>query len=110
MITLFSSMPLSSRYWSCDPSVGVSIRMTSEGTSPLEQLTVIEMLQKTVKYNGDCLALAVKRFGMWRKWTYEEYYHNCITAARAFIKVCSFDNTTPLCSICAANNHNGCLV
>ena len=84
---LIRNLPLSSRYWSCDPSVGVDLRIGSSGKSSSDPMTVIQMFQQTVKDYGDCLALAVKRLGMWKKWTYSEYYHNCIIAARSFIKV-----------------------
>lgn len=33
---------------------------------------------------------AVKRDGVWKKWTYKQYYESSIQAAKSFIKVCSY--------------------
>ena len=76
-----------SKYWSCDPSVGVTLQVGESGPSTATPMTVTQVFQQTVKDYGNCLALAVKRAGIWKKWTYQQYYHSCITAAKAFIKV-----------------------
>ena len=78
---------MSSSFWSCDPSVGVSLRLGTSGPASEQPVSIIEMLQKTVESYGHCLALSVKRRGEWRQWNYEEYYQDCVTAAKAFIKV-----------------------
>merc|ERR1719466_260278 len=45
------------------------------------------MIQETVKRVPDRTALAVKRDGVWVKWTYTEYLENIKTVAKAFIKL-----------------------
>ena len=45
------------------------------------------MIQETVARVPDQTALAVKRNGVWVKWTYAEYEREIITVAKAFIKL-----------------------
>ena len=45
------------------------------------------MIQETVARVPDKTALAVKRNGVWVKWTYAEYQRDIITVAKAFIKL-----------------------
>ena len=45
------------------------------------------MLQETVARVPDNTALAVKRNGVWVKWTYAEYMRDIVTVAKAFIKL-----------------------
>ena len=77
----------SGKHWSCDPSIGVSLRIGNSGVSAEKPLTVVEMFQRTAARYGYCLALSVKRFGVWQQWTYDDYYRDCVTVAKAFIKV-----------------------
>ena len=45
------------------------------------------MIQETVQRVPDRTALAVKRDGVWIKWTYAEYQEDIVTVAKAFIKL-----------------------
>ena len=47
----------------------------------------MEIFQEALERFGKSPALAVKRFGEWLFWTYEEYYHDCFAAAKGFIEV-----------------------
>ena len=79
--------PVSSTFWSCDPSVGVTIQMGTEGAAADKPLTIIDLFHRTVTENGDCIALAYKRAGQWKEINYSQYYELSITIAKAFIKV-----------------------
>ena len=79
--------PLSSPFWSCDPSVGVTLRIGSSGAVAETPETILDVFHRTLGENGDKLALSVKRAGRWKQWTYQQYYEDCITVAKAFIKV-----------------------
>lgn len=87
LIALYSDTSFNDDFWSCDPSVSVSLRVEKSGPSSVPPMTVLELFQKVVQEYGTHLALAVKRAGMWKKWTYAEYYDTCVTVAKAFIKV-----------------------
>jgi long-chain-fatty-acid--CoA ligase ACSBG len=79
--------PISDTFWSCDPSVGVTIQMGGAGAAAETPLTIFDMFHRTLAINGDNIALSVKRAGKWIKWTYSQYYQSCINVAKAFIKL-----------------------
>ena len=79
--------PISSTFWSCDPSIGVTIQVGASGAAAEAPETVLDIFHRTLMENGNSLALAVKRAGQWCHWNYLDYYDECIKVAKAFIKV-----------------------
>ena len=45
------------------------------------------MFERIVTGYGEHPALAVKRFGEWKKWTYKKYHEESMIAAKAMIEV-----------------------
>ena len=78
------------RYYSSDPAEGVDIAMGESGLAAEEPITVGEMMQRTVVRVPRHVALRYKAMGSWRDVTYREYYNQCVSAAKAFIKVSCF--------------------
>ena len=77
-----------SEWWTDRPDCAVKIRYkeSGEGAEPAE--TVLEMFDRIVTGYGEHVALAVKRLGEWKKWTYKKYRDDCVIAAKAMIEVC----------------------
>ncbi|XP_019857705.1 PREDICTED: long-chain-fatty-acid--CoA ligase ACSBG2-like [Amphimedon queenslandica] len=78
---------VSSTFWSCDPSVGVTIQLGTEGAAAEKPITIIDMFHRTVTENGGSVALAYKRAGQWKEINYTQYYEMSLTIAKAFIKL-----------------------
>ena len=74
-------------YWVTDPSKEVKLRMGEEGTAAEPPYTVLDMFRKTVEKYRKNPAIAIKKMGTWHHWTYDKYYNNCQTVAKAFIEV-----------------------
>lgn len=79
---------VSSSFWTTDPSQRVKLRLGENNAALEKPQTLIELFLSTLEHFGNHRALAVKRVGEWRFWTYEDYYRDCITAAKGFIAVC----------------------
>ena len=45
------------------------------------------MFERITAAYGEHPALAVKRHGEWKEWTYHKYYDDCVIAAKALIEV-----------------------
>ena len=56
----------------------------------------IQVFLATVTAHKDSPALKVKRTKGWATWTYNQYYNDCSTAAKAFIKLGTCDVTINL--------------
>jgi len=69
------------------PDGAVEIRTHDHPSSDYPPHSVWTMIQETVARVPDRTALAVKRDGVWVKWTYTEYLENIKTVAKAFIKL-----------------------
>ena len=76
------------------PDVPVKIRFNDTigggeraGCADIPPKSLWRMIQETVARVPDKTALAVKRNGVWIKWTYAEYQRDIITVAKAFIKL-----------------------
>eukprot|EP00092_Neocalanus_flemingeri_P008766 GFUD01009439.1.p1 GENE.GFUD01009439.1~~GFUD01009439.1.p1 ORF type:complete len:716 (+),score=170.32 GFUD01009439.1:61-2208(+) len=69
------------------PDGVVEIRTHDHPSSDYPPRSVWSMIQDTVGRVPDRTALAVKRDGVWVKWTYAEYLENIKTVAKAFIKL-----------------------
>jgi long-chain-fatty-acid--CoA ligase ACSBG len=80
-------LPEPSEWWTDQPDKPVSIRYdTSPATSEVPE-TVLQLFQRTVASHGDHYATGVKRQGEWRMATYQQYFEQCCTAAKAFIEL-----------------------
>ena len=69
------------------PDGAVKIRINGHPSSRNPPKSVWSMIQETVKRAPNQTALAVKRDGVWVKWTYAEYEKEIRTVAKAFIKL-----------------------
>ena len=67
------------------PDGSVIIRKYDHESSDYPPKSVYTMLQETLARVPDRTALAVKRDGVWVKWTYSEYIEDILTVAKAFI-------------------------
>ncbi|XP_061172776.1 long-chain-fatty-acid--CoA ligase ACSBG2-like isoform X1 [Saccostrea echinata] len=65
----------------------VKLRMSESGYGSEKPVTVPSMLYQTVQRVPAHPALAVKRGGIWVKWTYEQYFNDTRKAAKALIKL-----------------------
>lgn len=74
-------------YWTTDPAKEVKLRMEDKGAASEVPYTIIDMFRNTVDKFGDKPAINIKRMGVWHHWTYEKYFNNCQTLAKAFIEV-----------------------
>ena len=84
---IYRLLPEPSEWWTDQPDKPVSIRYdTSPATSEVPE-TVLQLFQRTVASHGDHYATGVKRQGEWRMATYQQYFEQCCTAAKAFIEV-----------------------
>ncbi len=54
------------------------------------------MFEKIVGSYSKHVALAVKRAGEWKSWTYEAYYEEARMVAKAFIKVTYLNVAYPI--------------
>ena len=66
----------------------MKIRRTSSGPGSECPRTVISLFDEVVGKHGEHTALAVKRGGEWKTWTYRKYYVDCYTVAKAMVEVC----------------------
>ncbi|XP_060075847.1 long-chain-fatty-acid--CoA ligase ACSBG2-like [Ylistrum balloti] len=73
--------------WTSDPSTPVILRMGDTPPYSNTPITTISVFENTVKKLPNGIAITVKRNGEWVKWTYQQYYDEVKTAAKAFIKL-----------------------
>ena len=78
---------MQSEWWTDRPDQPVKIRFGESGAASEGTETVVQLFEKTVMGYGEHVALAVKRVGEWRQWTYKKYYNECVTIAKAMIEV-----------------------
>lgn len=74
-------------YWTTDPAKEVKLRMEDKGAAAETPFTIIDMFRKAVDKFGNKPAISVKKMDTWHHWTYEKYFANCQTLAKAFIEV-----------------------
>jgi long-subunit acyl-CoA synthetase (AMP-forming) len=74
-------------FWATKSDSAIKLRIGDNKNTNPTPITVIQLLEKTVKSAANRIALGVKRDGKWRNWTYSEYYEEVRTAAKSFIKV-----------------------
>lgn len=65
----------------------VKLRMSPKGEGSEKPLTVPSMFYQTVQRVPNHPAMAVKRGGVWVKWTYQQYFSDTQKAAKALIKL-----------------------
>ncbi|XP_018019281.1 long-chain-fatty-acid--CoA ligase ACSBG2 [Hyalella azteca] len=65
----------------------VTLQMKASGPTSAKPISVYSFLHKIADQYPTQKALAVKRDGDWKYWTYEEYFRDSCTIARAFIKL-----------------------
>ena len=76
------------RFSTSRPDEAVDIAMGESGLAAVEPLTVGEMMQRTVVRVPHHVALRYKiSGGSWRDVTYRDYYRQCLSAAKSFLKV-----------------------
>ncbi len=63
------------------------VKLRIDPKDNLEPIAFPTHIKKCCQEGGDRVALAVKREGKWVKWTYNQYYVDIRTAAKAFIKL-----------------------
>lgn len=69
------------------PVDGVDIAMEESGAASESPLTVGAMMQDIVSRIPDHVALRYKSEDTWNDITYKQYYDQCISAAKSFLKV-----------------------
>ena len=79
--------PKEADWWTDSPSKSVRIRYGKEGAAAEPAETVMELFDRIVKDYGMLMAMAVKRMGEWKTWTYQMYYDEARTLAKTFIYV-----------------------
>jgi len=90
-------------YWVTDPSMEVKLRTEEKGAAAESPYTVLDMFRDIVEKHKNNPAIAIKKMGSWHHWTYEKYYSNCQTVAKAFIEV---RNVTALLKLPCAPYHS----
>ena len=91
MCKMSSEMPgpdrvLPADNWSTSDIDGcVKIRSKKEWPANREPLSLPTFFKKQCESGGHQTALNVKRDGVWVKWSYEDYYKDVHTTAKAFV-------------------------
>ena len=78
-------------FTSTDPTVPVKLRVVisadDSSADSRAAVSVPSLMVNTARLAKDQVALAVKRDGVWQKWTYQRYLRDVRTVAKAFIKL-----------------------
>ncbi|KAK3735172.1 hypothetical protein QZH41_018138 [Actinostola sp. cb2023] len=74
-------------YWTTKADSSIRLRIGDTEATNKAPLTVNQLFERTVGLVPNRIALAVKREGRWRHWTYSEYYEEVRAAAKSFIKL-----------------------
>ncbi|XP_019731753.1 long-chain-fatty-acid--CoA ligase ACSBG2-like isoform X3 [Hippocampus comes] len=82
-----ASLAPAERLWSADGEGAVRLRMEESGPAADAPRTVHQMFLETVEAFGERPAVASKEDGRWRTLTWAQYYRECRTAAKSFIKL-----------------------
>uniref|UniRef100_A0A3Q2YTU3 AMP-dependent synthetase/ligase domain-containing protein n=1 Tax=Hippocampus comes TaxID=109280 RepID=A0A3Q2YTU3_HIPCM len=83
-----ASLAPAERLWSADGEGAVRLRMEESGPAADAPRTVHQMfLETSVEAFGERRAVASKEDGRWRTLTWAQYYRECRTAAKSFIKL-----------------------
>lgn len=79
--------PKEAKWWTDTPTEAVQLRYGKTGAAAEPAETVVDLFEGVVSRFGKKTALAVKRAGEWKTWTYEEYRDEARLVAKAFIQV-----------------------
>ncbi|XP_064110222.1 long-chain-fatty-acid--CoA ligase ACSBG2-like [Macrobrachium nipponense] len=71
--------------WTADGAVRLQISEEEMKTRP--PISVHTLMHKRATKNSNAIALAAKKDGKWKYWTYKDYYDESRIAAKAFIKL-----------------------
>ncbi|XP_068245746.1 long-chain-fatty-acid--CoA ligase ACSBG2-like [Palaemon carinicauda] len=69
------------------PDGAVKLQISEEEIKTAPPISVYTLLHKRASKNPKALALAAKKDGKWKYWTYKDYFDESRTAAKAFIKL-----------------------
>ncbi|KAJ3603489.1 hypothetical protein NHX12_028234 [Muraenolepis orangiensis] len=75
------------RLWTSTRDQAVKLRMEGSGPGSESPITVHQLLLETVESFGDHAALATKRDGQWVTVSWLQFYHQCRSAAKSFLKL-----------------------
>lgn len=70
-----------------DPKAERPLVLGKEGSSAAAPLTVPQFFQRSLEKFGNEKALAVQREGVWKSWTYKQYYDDCVRFAKSLVQV-----------------------
>ncbi|XP_063051685.1 long-chain-fatty-acid--CoA ligase ACSBG2-like [Engraulis encrasicolus] len=73
--------------WTTERDKPVKLRMAESGPGSETPITIHQMFEATVAFHGEHPALRWKEEGKWNMLTYKEYYLQCRTAAKGFLKL-----------------------
>lgn len=65
----------------------VQLQITEEGPASEKPVSVHTLLKEIATQHSKHPALAIKRDGAWKFWTYEQYFNDARTVAKAFIRL-----------------------
>ena len=75
----------SDKSWVWVRDEAVRIKMGEKGPAAEKPISVPTLFQTIVKSHPQAIAMAAKRGTDWKKWTYQQYYDDVVTAAKALI-------------------------
>lgn len=76
----------SSKHWVTSVEEEANIKTTLSGPASIKPVTLNEVFKQTTIRFGGRDALCVKRDGVWKKWTWREYYSDVCQLAKSFVK------------------------
>lgn len=84
---LSTSLAPADKLWATSKNHAVQLRMESSGPGSETPMTVHQMFLETVEQSGDFLALASKEGDQWVHLSWRQFYDQCRTAAKSFLKL-----------------------
>ncbi|XP_058491860.1 long-chain-fatty-acid--CoA ligase ACSBG2-like [Solea solea] len=82
-----ASLAQADQLWSTSRNKAVQLRMEDSGLGSETPVTVHQLFLETVEHYGDYPALKSKKEGQWETLTWRQYYEQCRTAAKGFLKL-----------------------
>ena len=75
--------------WTSDPTVELPIKVNNDAShlASLRPDTVVEVFQRVVRDKESHPALRVEREGVWKEWSYKDYYNEAQQFAKALIAI-----------------------
>ncbi len=75
------------KVWTVNPGEGVDLAIGSSGMASVDPITVGQVFKNTLQNYPNRPGLRYKKGGEWMSVTFTEYYANCLSAAKSFMKV-----------------------